>query len=172
MASLESFKGLRHPPNGPGSMLRGVPHPKIERNKCVLKWFLGKIQCFKPIFFWWEIRRCSSTHTHTHTHTSFSGKFHVFWNPFQRDQSFTTFSITLSWAGCYCQAQPSLLVLALLAEISRMITHPIHPTLSYPTRKVSLKLQRYSRRDISAIKLQRYFWTFFFWRHPFFEIII
>ena len=26
---------------------KGSPHPKIEKNKCVLNWFLGKIQCFK-----------------------------------------------------------------------------------------------------------------------------
>ena len=25
---------------------KGSPHPKIEKNKCVLKWLLSKIQCF------------------------------------------------------------------------------------------------------------------------------
>ena len=30
---------------------KGPPHPKIEKNKCVLKWLLGKIQCFKTMFF-------------------------------------------------------------------------------------------------------------------------
>ena len=30
---------------------KGPPHPKIEKNKCVLNWLLGKIQCFKPMFF-------------------------------------------------------------------------------------------------------------------------
>ena len=29
---------------------KGQPHPKIEKNKCVLNWLLGKIQCFKPMF--------------------------------------------------------------------------------------------------------------------------
>ena len=29
---------------------KGPPHPKIEKNKCVLNWLLGKIQCFKPFF--------------------------------------------------------------------------------------------------------------------------
>ena len=28
---------------------KGPPHPKIEKNKCVLNWLLGKIQCFNPI---------------------------------------------------------------------------------------------------------------------------
>ena len=45
MASLQSFKGLTHAsdqdPNWEGS-----PHPKIEINKCVLKWSIGKVQCF------------------------------------------------------------------------------------------------------------------------------
>ena len=36
---------------------KGPPHPKIEKNKCVLKWFLGKIQCFKPMLL---IFRCIS----------------------------------------------------------------------------------------------------------------
>ena len=26
------------------------PHPKMEKNKCVLNWLLGKIQCFKTMF--------------------------------------------------------------------------------------------------------------------------
>ena len=29
---------------------KGPPQPKIEKNKCVLIWLLGKIQCFKPMF--------------------------------------------------------------------------------------------------------------------------
>ena len=38
------------PPFGPRSKLRRVPpHPEIEKNKCVLNWLLGKIQCFKPL---------------------------------------------------------------------------------------------------------------------------
>ena len=43
MASLESFKGLTHPSDQDPSW-EGSPHPKIEKNKCVLKWSLGKIQ--------------------------------------------------------------------------------------------------------------------------------
>ena len=30
---------------------KGPPTQKLEKNKCVLKWSLGKIQCFKPMFF-------------------------------------------------------------------------------------------------------------------------
>ena len=29
----------------------GSPPPKIEKNKFVLKWFLGNFKCFKLIFF-------------------------------------------------------------------------------------------------------------------------
>ena len=50
MASLESFKGLIHPSDQDLSWER-YTHPKIEKNKCVLKWSLGKIQCFKPMIF-------------------------------------------------------------------------------------------------------------------------
>ena len=28
----------------------GSTYPKIEKNKCVLNWLLGNIQCFKPMF--------------------------------------------------------------------------------------------------------------------------
>ena len=48
LASLESFKGLTHPSDQDPSW-EGSPHPKIEKNKCVLKWSLGEIQCFKPL---------------------------------------------------------------------------------------------------------------------------
>ena len=50
MASLERYKALTHPSDQDPSW-QGSPHPKIEKNKCVLKWSLGKIQCFKPMFF-------------------------------------------------------------------------------------------------------------------------
>ena len=40
------------PPFGPGSELKRVlPTQKLKKNKCVLKRFLGKIQCFKPMLF-------------------------------------------------------------------------------------------------------------------------
>ena len=50
MASLESFKGFRHPSDqDPG--WEGSPQPKIENDKCVFNWLLDTIQCFKPMFF-------------------------------------------------------------------------------------------------------------------------
>ena len=36
---------------GPGSKLKMVPRPKIEKNKCVLNWLLGKIQNIPLILF-------------------------------------------------------------------------------------------------------------------------
>ena len=48
---LQSFKLLTHPSDQDPSW-EGSPRPKIEKNRCVLKWFLGKIQCFKTMFFW------------------------------------------------------------------------------------------------------------------------
>ena len=47
---LEGFKGLTHPSDH-DPIWEGSPQPKIEKNKCVLNWSLGKIQCFKPMFF-------------------------------------------------------------------------------------------------------------------------
>ena len=41
---------------------KGPPHhPKIENKKCVLNWLLGKIQCFKPMFFFLVENRLSLT---------------------------------------------------------------------------------------------------------------
>ena len=50
MASLENFKVLRHPLDQNPSW-EGSPQPKIEKKKCVLNWSWGKIQCFKPMLF-------------------------------------------------------------------------------------------------------------------------
>ena len=44
------FKCLTHPLDQDPSW-EGFPHPKIEKNKCVLKLSSGKIECFKPMFF-------------------------------------------------------------------------------------------------------------------------
>ena len=30
---------------------KGLPTQKLKKDKCVLKWSLGKIQCFKILFF-------------------------------------------------------------------------------------------------------------------------
>ena len=50
MASPESFEVWATLPTKIQAE-KGPPHPKIEKNKCVLKWLLGKIQCFKTMFF-------------------------------------------------------------------------------------------------------------------------
>ena len=50
MASPESFEVWATLPTKIQAE-KGPPHPKIEKNKCVLNWLLGKIQCFKPMFF-------------------------------------------------------------------------------------------------------------------------
>ena len=47
---LQRVLSLSHPSDQDLSW-KGSPHPKIEKNRCVLKWLLCKIQCFKPIFF-------------------------------------------------------------------------------------------------------------------------
>ena len=50
MASPESFEVWATLPTKIQAE-KGPPHPKIEKNKCVLIWLLGKIQCFKTMFF-------------------------------------------------------------------------------------------------------------------------
>ena len=50
MASLQSVIGMTHPSDQDPSW-EGSPHKKLEKNKCVLKWSIGKIQCFEPMFF-------------------------------------------------------------------------------------------------------------------------
>ena len=58
VASLGDFTGLSHPSDQDPSW-RGPPPQKIEKSKCVSKWFFGKIQRFKPKFFcfvfYWKI---------------------------------------------------------------------------------------------------------------------
>ena len=49
MASPESFEVWATLPTKIQAE-KGPPHPKIEKNKCVLNWLLGKIQCFKTMF--------------------------------------------------------------------------------------------------------------------------
>ena len=55
---------------------RRVPHPKIEKkNKCVLKWSICKIQCFKTMFYFclfFLVENRALTPPHH------SGKFHSF----------------------------------------------------------------------------------------------
>ena len=38
-------------PSDQDSSWEGSPQPKIEKNKFVLNWLLGKIRCFKPMLF-------------------------------------------------------------------------------------------------------------------------
>ena len=50
MASLQSFKGLTHSSDQDPSWEMS-PHPKFEEKKNVLNWSMGKIQCYKTVFF-------------------------------------------------------------------------------------------------------------------------
>ena len=52
MASLQSFEGLTHPSDQDPSW-EGSPHPKIDKNKCVLKWSTKKELCM--IWVLWHL---------------------------------------------------------------------------------------------------------------------
>ena len=67
-------------------MVKLPPTPqKIEKIKFVLKWILGHIQCFKPMFFLLENRPIQ-------TPSPLSGKFHYF---------FLNLPLSASYIDCF-----------------------------------------------------------------------
>ena len=87
---------------------KGYPHPKIEKNKCVLKWLSCKSQCFKPMFFLFLFFLSEKSPSDIYVHATFERKRHCSVN--------RAFSAPL----VRCSIAPVLLSLCRVAQLCRV----------------------------------------------------